>query len=395
PLMKDVLYLAWRYLAYHRIKSAILIAAITLIVFLPVGLNVIVGQSAEELTARADATPLLVGAKGSPLELALNSLYFETETPELTTHAEASRIAETGLAQPIPLYVRFRSRQFPIVGTTLEYFDFRQLEFVEGRPMAVLGECVLGSKVAKELGIGIGDAVVSSPESVFDLAGVYPLKMKVVGVLAPSYTADDEAIFVDLKTTWVIEGLVHGHQDLSQPEAASGVLKREGDTITANASVVQFNEITEDNIDSFHFHGDLSGYPISAIIAVPEDQKSSTILMGRYEGEEERSQIVQPITVMNELLDTILTIQGFVVGAILLVAIATLATAALVFMLSLRLRRREIETMTKIGGSKLHIGSLLTSEVVAVLVAGVLFAGGLTLVTSQFGAGIIRALLLS
>jgi putative ABC transport system permease protein len=116
--------------------------------------------------------------------------------------------------------------------------------------------------------------------------------------------------------------------------------------------------------------------------------------MGRYEGEEERSQIVQPITVMNELLDTILTIQGFVVGAILLVAIATLATAALVFMLSLRLRRREIETMTKIGGSKIHIGSLLTSEVVAVLVAGVLLAGGLTLLTSQFGAGIIRALLL-
>jgi putative ABC transport system permease protein len=392
--MKDILYLAWRYLAYHRIKSAILIAAITLIVFLPVGLNVIVGQSAEELTARADATPLLVGAKGSPLELALNSLYFETETPELTTQAEAIRVAETGLAQPIPLYVRFRSRQFPIVGTTLEYFDFRSLQFVAGRPMAVLGECVLGAKVAEDLGIGLGGAVVSSPESVFDLAGVYPLKMKVVGVLAPSYTADDEAVIVDLKTTWVIEGLVHGHQDLSTPEAASGVLKRAGDTITANASVVQFNEITEDNIDSFHFHGDLSGYPISAIIAVPNDQKSSTILMGRYEGEEERSQIVQPITVMNELLDTILTIQGFVVGAILLVAIATLATAALVFMLSLRLRRREIETMTKIGGSKAHIGSLLASEVVAVLVAGVLLAGGLTVLTSRFGAGIIRALLL-
>ena len=111
--MKDVLYLAWRYLAYHRIKSAILIAAITLIVYLPVGLNVIVGQSAEELTARADATPLLVGAKGSPLELALNSLYFETETPDLTTQVEVIRIAETGLAQPIPLYVRFQSRQLP------------------------------------------------------------------------------------------------------------------------------------------------------------------------------------------------------------------------------------------------------------------------------------------
>lgn len=81
--MKDVLYLAWRYLAFHRLKTAILVLSIALIVYLPVGLNVLVGQSAEELTARAASTPILVGAKGSPLELVLNSLYFESETPQL------------------------------------------------------------------------------------------------------------------------------------------------------------------------------------------------------------------------------------------------------------------------------------------------------------------------
>ena len=90
--MSDVLYLAWRYLAYHKIKTMILVASITLIVFLPVGLNVIVGQSSAELTARAEATPLLVGAKGSPLELVLNSLYFDSDPPELTTYAEALRV---------------------------------------------------------------------------------------------------------------------------------------------------------------------------------------------------------------------------------------------------------------------------------------------------------------
>ena len=114
---------------------------------------------------------------------------------------------------------------------------------------------------------------------------------------------------------------------------------------------------------------------------------ASCLKAGRFE--------VRGAMSMNELLDTILTIQGFVVGAILLVAIATLATAALVFLLSLRLRRREIETMSKIGGSRLHIGTILASEVVAVLVAGVLLAGGLTLLTSRFGAEVIRALLLS
>ncbi len=393
--MTDVLYLAWRYLAYHKIKTAILVASIMLIVFLPVGLNVIVGQSAEELTSRAEATPLLVGAKGSPLELVLSSLYFDANQPELTTYADSLRVGESGLATPIPLYVRFRSRESPIVGTTLEYFGFRGLEFAEGRPMAVLGECVLGSRVAEGLGLGVGDTVVSSPESVFDLAGVYPLKMSVVGVLAPSYTVDDEAIFVDIKTTWVIQGLVHGHQDLAAPEAAAGVLKREGDTIVGNASVVQYNEITADNVDSFHFHGDMSDYPISAVIADPKDQKSGTILMGRYEADDDPSQIVQPTSVMNELLDTILTIQGFIVAAILLVAAATLATAALVIMLSLRLRRREIETMHKIGGSRLTIGTLLVSEVVAVVVLGVILAGVLTLATHQFGAGLIRTWLLT
>ncbi len=393
--MTDVLYLAWRYLAYHKIKTAILVASIMLIVFLPVGLNVIVGQSAEELTSRAEATPLLVGAKGSPLELVLSSLYFDANQPELTSYADSLRVGESGLATPIPLYVRFRSRESPIVGTTLEYFGFRGLEFAAGRPIAVLGECVLGSRVAEDLDLGVGDTVVSSPESVFDLAGVYPLKMSVVGVLAPSYTVDDEAIFVDIKTTWVIQGLVHGHQDLAAPEAAAGVLKREGDTIVGNASVVQFNEITADNVDSFHFHGDMSDYPISAVIADPKDQKSGTILMGRYEADDDPSQIVQPTSVMNELLETVLTIQGFIVAAILLVAAATLATAALVILLSLRLRRREIETMHKIGGSRLTIGTLLVSEVVAVVVLGVILAGVLTLVTHQFGAGWIRTWLIT
>jgi hypothetical protein len=50
--------------------------------------------------------------------------------------------------------------------------------------------------------------------------------------------------------------------------------------------------------------------------------------------------------------------------------------------------------MSKIGGSRLSIGALLVSEIVAVLLAGVLLAGLLTVLTAQFGEGLIRALLL-
>jgi len=388
--VRDVLYLAWRYLAYNRIKTAILVFAIMLIVYLPVGLNVLVGRSAAHLTARAEVTPLLVGAKGSPLELTLNSLYFESETPEILRYREANRIAESGLADPIPLYVRFRARDYPIVGTTIDYFQFRGLPTAAGRFMAVLGECVLGAAVAEDLGLQPGSTIVSSPESVFDLAGVYPLKMHVVGVLEPSFGPDDRAIFVDIKTAWIMEGLGHGHQDLDRPEAAAGVLAREGNRITANASVVQFNEITTENMDSFHFHGDLESYPLSAVIAVPHDTKSSAILQGRYESADEPSQIVSPITVMDNLLGTILTIRSFVVAAMLIVGLGTMATAVLVFLLSLRLRRRELLTLSKIGGARGRIATVLAAEVLVVLVLGAAMAAGLTQLTRHFGTELIQ-----
>mgnify|MGYP001812779960 CR=1 FL=1 len=389
--MRDLLYMAWRYLAYHRIKTIILVLSITLIVFLPAGLKILVGESAESLTARAESTPLLVGAKGSPLELVLNSLYFESDTPPPIPFAETQRVTDSKLATAIPLYTRFRARGFPIVGTSLDYFDFRELTIAEGRQIALIGECVLGSAVAEELDRGAGAAVVSSSESAFDLAGVYPLKMHIVGVLAPKGTADDRAIFVDLKTAWIIQGLAHGHQDLAQPEAADGVLKRDGNVVVANASVMQFNEITPDNMDSFHFHGDPAEFPITAVIAVPHDSKSATLLQGQYLGPDEQVQLVLPTSVMDDLLATILTVQNYVLAGAMVIGLSALMTAVLVFMLSLRLRKREIETMHRIGSSRRRVTALLSLEIIIVLLSGILLAALLTVLASQFGEGLIRS----
>jgi len=389
--VRDVLYLAWRYLAHHRVKTVVLVGSITLILFVPAALRTIVARSEEQLTARAETTPLLVGAKGSPLELVLNSLYFGADVPERMPYREAARVRGSGLARAIPLYVRFHAGKDPIVGTTVDYFDFRGLKVAAGRLMTRLGDCVLGAGVAEARGAGPGGSVISTPETVFDIAGTYPLKMHVTGVLAPSDGPDDEAIFVDVKTAWVIEGLAHGHQDLSQPEAAPQVLRRDEGQVVGNASVVQFNEITDENIASFHFHGDPDEFPITAVLALPNDAKSSALLRGRYENPEERNQIVRPLGVMNELLDTVLTVERFVVAAFVLVGVATLATAALVFLLSIRLRRREIETLVKIGGSRARVRAVLLAEVVSVVLTSVILAALLTWAVSGLATALIRS----
>ena len=111
--MSGPLYLAWRYLVFHRMKAAILVLSITRITFLPAGLNVLVGESAAQLRARAEATPLLLGAKGSPLELALSSLYFDSRAPEPVAFGEVDRVRASGLAAAIPLHVGFRAGTHP------------------------------------------------------------------------------------------------------------------------------------------------------------------------------------------------------------------------------------------------------------------------------------------
>ena len=81
------------------------------------------------------------------------------------------------------------------------------------------------------------------------------------------------------------------------------------------------------------------------------------------------------------------------VAALAVVGIATLAVAALVFALSLRLRRREISTLVKIGGAKRAVATVVVSEIVAVLLAGVGLAAALTALTAHFGSGLARTLL--
>ncbi len=391
--MSDVLYLAWRYLAYHRFKTSVLVGSVTLIVFLPVGLNVMLSESADQLSARAQATPLLIGAKGSPLELVLQSLYFETAAPAPLRYAEVARVEQSGLAGAIPLDTRFRTRHSPIVATTLDYLEFRQLRLERGRPFGMLGECVLGSQAARLAGVHVGESVMSSSTNVFELAGTYPLKMKVVGVLSTSGTPDDRAVFVDIKTAWVIAGLAHGHQDLTEASAESGVLRRDDREIVANASVPQYNEITPENVASFHFHGDPAEFPVTAIVARPHDVKSGTMLQGRYLGERELVQVVRPADIMDELLQTILTVRQYVLLAMGLVTLATLATMALVFALSLQLRRRELQTIIKLGGSRWRIVALVGTEILGVLVVGGALALTLSLVTRELAATMTRWLI--
>jgi putative ABC transport system permease protein len=390
-----VLFLGRRYLGRNRVKTSLLVAAFTLVWLLPAGIALVVGKVESQLRARAEGTPLLLGQAGSPLELVFNGLYFTKPAIATLPYGETEAIVESGLGMVIPLYARYTAANHRIVGTTLDYFDFRGLTISEGRGLIDLGECVVGSEVAAMNGIAPGDSVISTPETLFDLAGVYPLKMKVVGVLAASGTADDGAIFVDLKTAWIIEGLGHGHEEAEKLGEESKLVDPSGSdegAVRLNASVVQYNEVTGENADDFHFHGEIADNPVSAAIVIPGDVKSQALLKGRY-GKAGGLQLVSPEAEMDELFATVFSVQDLVLRLLGAIGFATLAIGALVFLLSNRLRREEFRHLRHLGADPGTLRALIAFEAGFVLVASLMLAGLGLLVLHGIAPMLVRQLL--
>jgi putative ABC transport system permease protein len=161
----------------------------------------------------------------------------------------------------------------------------------------------------------------------------------------------------------------------------SVILKKNDQNIIANAKLFQYAEITDKNMDSFHFHGEDSTYPLTAVMAFPHDTKSKTILMGRYLSKQESLQIIQPKAIIEGLMQTVFRVKNILDAVIIMVGFATFLAIVLVFSLSFRLRQREIQTIFRLGCRKSIMAYLLGSEIVLILiVSGLLCAGFLSLV---------------
>jgi putative ABC transport system permease protein len=370
--MKGLALLAWRHLVHHKLRSALLALATLLAAFLPITVDRLVTAYGSTLRERAATTPLLAGAKGSRYDLALAALYFEGRIPEPVPNSLATKIQDSGLALAIPLALGRSAQGFPLVGTSVDYFEFRGLSFAAGSPPAFLGEAVLGARVARELSLNPGDAILSDRSNVYDLSLAYPLKMRVVGVLAESGAADDGAVFVDTRTAWTVDGLGHGHAKEAAEDPDLVLAESEGN-VALNAAVVEFVEVTPDNLADFHFHADPESLPLSAVIAVPRNDKSSTLLKGRFRVEPDH-QLLVPLEAIDEILGFVFQLKRFFDLEVLLVGAAMSLFLALVVLLSLKVRERELETLRKIGCARFAIATMVTYELALTLGAGLLAA---------------------
>ncbi|MEM9409878.1 MAG: ABC transporter permease [Planctomycetota bacterium] len=390
------LYLAWKYICFYKFKTVVLLACLFLTLFLPIAIEILLSRFEESVVARAESTPIVIGPKGSRFDLTLRTLYFRMQNGESNAlptlrFGEVQEVDQAGLAKAIPIYSKYTASSYPIVGTNRDYFQLRQLEIANGDPLVQIGDCVIGNELAKKLGIECGDKLLSDMKSVISLAS-HPLKMHVRGILTANQSPDDWAVFVDLKTAWIIDGIGHGHQDVEEVDEAQ-LLSKSDDKIIASAAVLPFTEITAGNIASYHFHGDITDFPITSMIAVPMDEKSETILIGRYQNSKLQEQLIIPRDVIGELMGLVFQVKRFFDANAILIAVSTILLLVLIIALSIKIRDAELATMFKIGAAKNTISKLLVYEFVIVFATSLMLVLVASRMLLHFSDAIVRSLL--
>lgn len=371
--MRDAMWLAFRYAVHYRLRSVILVICVSIAMFLPAAVHALVGYYNRIMIDRADQTPLVIGAKGSAYDLVLNTLYFKGRIEQHVTMAHADKAAQDNLATIIPMYIAYTAEETPLIGTTLDYFSFRNLKASRGTLPQVLGDVVLGAAAARKLGLVPGDKLKSDQEKVYDITSSYPLLMRVVGVLEETGTADDLVAITDIKTTWIIEGIGHGHTAAQKVTDPSLLLGATDTGVIMSPSVVDHPEVTPDLLESFHFHGSPDEFPVTSLIALPRNAKSHTILKARYR-QSTGAQAVVPTTVVRSMMDIVFRVKQFLDSIFVMVLVSTGLFLLLVILLSLRIRKREFQTLGKIGSSRSTVLAVQAGEIALLLLTSAILS---------------------
>lgn len=160
---------------------------------------------------------LVVGAKGSPMQLILSSLYHVDNPTGNIPLVEANKIAENPLVQlatPISLGDNYKGHR--IIGTDQTFLELYDLKIKEGRLWKKSFEVVLGAEVVRKHKIKIGDKIYSAHGLSAEAHQHDDHPFEVVGILEPAHSVVDNLILSNLASVWEVHGIAHNDEHLHE-----------------------------------------------------------------------------------------------------------------------------------------------------------------------------------
>jgi putative ABC transport system permease protein len=318
---------------------------------------------------------MIVGAKGSPLQLVLNSVYFISKPIENISWGtyqdflpaarrpdgvDGKFAASTRTAVPICMGDYFRS--FRVVGTNADFFD--RLTCGDGRPFrfgsgsnfrdADFFGGVLGATVAANLGLKVGDAF--APTHGADDGKVHD-PFTVTGILARTDTPVDRGVFVNMEGFYLQEGHAKPVEEPVEGQPASPQPKLERPEGTPVPLPPEQREVTAILLETASLPG------------LPAELTAMGLRTAINEGRD--AQAALPIAEIRQLLDLFVRPLQWLLLLVTSLVVVVSAIGILVSMVGSSLERsRDVAIMRALGARRSHVLATVLIEAVLLAVGG-------------------------
>jgi putative ABC transport system permease protein len=369
-----LLGIAWRNIRQRLLTSALTALSLALGVALVVATLVAAGVVKRAFASGAGlGYNMIVGAKGSPLQLVLNSVYLISRPIENISwdfYREFLPAGERPDGQPgrfsgsvataVPICMGDYFRGYRVVGTNAAYFD--RLTRGDGEPFRFAAGAnfrdddffggVLGHEVARRLALSVGDTF--SPTHGADDGAVHD-PFRVTGILARTDTPVDRGVYVNMEGFFLQEGhakpLDGATATAPEPPAAAPAAGRPAPLPDTQREVTAILVTT------------------AALPGLPPELMAMGLKQAINEGRD--GQAAEPVREIRQLLDLFVRPLELLLLLVTALVVVVSAIGILVSMVGSSLERsRDVAIMRALGARRSHVLATVLIEAVLLAVGG-------------------------
>ena len=321
---------------------------------------------------------IVVGAKGSPLQLILSSVYhIDIPTGNIPYNQAKKIMNNPQIEESIPLALGDNWRGFRIVGTTTNYIRHYDMSLSTGRYWDQNFEVVVGSSV----NLDVGDEFMGVHGLLEDGSSHEEHKYNVVGILKPSGTVIDRLILTSLNSVLDIHGLhkvddsfkkdhEHQHDHDHHKEENHDVHEHDHDKEKHKNEDENHHKHSKNDKETYKTN-ELGSSEITALL-IKTKSPIANINLPRSINRESSLQAANPALEINRLISLFgIGSKSFAILSLILILIASLNIFSGLAS-NLENRMGDLAVLRAVGFSKKRIFKIIVLEGILVVLIGIL-----------------------
>ena len=396
----NILRLSWKNIRSKPLPSLLSMLLLAVGLSTAIILKLTEYQLTENINNTGKDVKLVIGAKGSRLQLVLSSV-FQIDNPTGNINYGFYTLLKKNrmIKEMIPVSMGDSYKRKRIVGTNHDYIRLFSGKLKEGVLFEKPLEANIGSVVATELGLKVGDEFVGGHGMEEVLHSHDEYKYKVVGVLERSGSVLDNLVLTPVQTVWIMHA-GHGHDSeytlggkensmLDEYAPEDSLLQKHAEYEHEHESHDHGHENdhhdhVEVNLDSVLANIDLKDKEITAIL-FPNLSGNAKIGVLNNANNQPNMMAVDPAPEIMLLKNKLTPFVAIIIAISWFITIIAMFSVFIGLLNSLRGRKYEIALMRVLGASKAKVLVSILFEGVILSALGYL----LCLVLSHAGMELI------